>query len=33
MENRKVAILYTLYRDEQKIGEGRLKIQFGEVFA
>ena len=33
MENRKLAILYTLYRDDQKIGEGRLKIQFGEVSA
>ena len=31
MENRKLAILYTLYRGEQNIGEGRLKIQFGRV--
>jgi len=31
MENRKLAILYTLYRNDQVLGEGRLKIQFGKV--
>lgn len=30
-ENKKLAILYTLYRHDQNIGEGRLKIQFGKV--
>ena len=29
MQNKKLAILYTLYREDQNIGEGRLKIQFG----
>lgn len=33
MANKKLAILYTLYRKEQNIGEGRLKIQFGGVTA
>jgi hypothetical protein len=31
MQNRKVAILYTLRRQDQSIGQGRLKIQFGKV--
>ena len=31
LQNRKIAILYTLYRHDQSIGEGRLKIQFGAV--
>jgi hypothetical protein len=33
MANKKLAILYTLYRQDQNIGEGRLKIQFGKVLA
>jgi hypothetical protein len=33
MQNRKLAILYTLRRQDQNIGQGRLKIQFGEVTA
>lgn len=33
MENRKLAILYTLYWQNQNIGEGRLKIQFDRVTA
>ena len=30
---RKVAILYTLRRADEVIGEGRLKIRFGKVVA
>jgi len=33
MQNRKLAILYTLRRNDQNIGQGRLKIQFGKVAA
>lgn len=33
MASRKLAILYTLYRQDQNIGHGRLKIQFGGVTA
>ena len=34
MENRKLAILYSLHtKDKQRIGEGRLKIKFGKVSA
>lgn len=33
MQNRKLAILYTLRRQDQNIGQGRLKIQFGRVTA
>ena len=31
MQNRKLAILYTLRRQDESIGQGRLKIQFGKV--
>jgi hypothetical protein len=31
MQRRKVAVLYTLRRGEEVIGEGRLKIKFGKV--
>ena len=31
MQNRKLAIIYTLRRRDQSIGQGRLKIQFGKV--
>ena len=31
MARRKIAVLYTLRRNGQEIGDGRLKIQFGEV--
>jgi hypothetical protein len=30
---RKVAVLYTLRRGEEVVGEGRLKIKFGKVVA
>ena len=30
-QNKKIAILYKLRRDEQIIGQGRLKIRFGRV--
>lgn len=30
-ESGKLAILYTLYRNDQVLGEGRLKIQFGKI--
>lgn len=33
MRNKKLAILYTLRRNDQNIGQGRLKIQFGDVVA
>jgi len=33
MQKRKMAILYTLRRGDEVIGEGRLKIKFGEVVA
>jgi hypothetical protein len=31
MQKRKIAVLYTLRRSDEVIGEGRLKIKFGEV--
>jgi hypothetical protein len=31
MQKRKIAVLYTLRRGDEVIGEGRLKIKFGEV--
>jgi schlafen family protein len=31
MQNKKLAILYTLRRQEENIGQGRLKIRFGKV--
>ena len=31
MQNKKVAILYTLRRQDEVIGEGRLKIRFGKI--
>lgn len=31
MQNKKLAIMYTLRRMDQRIGQGRLKIQFGKV--
>ena len=33
MQNKKLAILYTLRRQDQSIGQGRLKIRFGKVTA
>ena len=33
MQNRKIAILYTLRRGDEEIGQGRLKIKFGKVVA
>ncbi len=33
MQNRKLAILYTLRRQDQNVGQGRLKIEFGKVTA
>ena len=31
MQNKKLAILYTLRRQDERIGQGRLKIRFGKV--
>jgi hypothetical protein len=31
MQNKKLAILYTLWRKDEQIGQGRLKIRFGKI--
>jgi hypothetical protein len=32
-QKRKIAVLYTLRRGDEIVGEGRLKIKFGKVVA
>jgi hypothetical protein len=33
MQNRKLAIRYTLRRQDEIIGQGRIKIRFGKIAA